>query len=80
MRRMVNMSANEDLRQIQKILEAFIEKHGGQYICTVIWPNQPAQKGEVPMGSSHFRIINSQPYSRAVEGLVTGEVSSVRNN
>jgi len=68
------MNSDEELKQIQKALDEFIEKHGGQYICTVIWPNEPAKKGEVSMGSSHVRIMNSQPYARAVEGLVTGEV------
>ena len=67
------MSDQDELKQIQQALEGFIERHGGQYICTVIWPETPAQKGAVPMGSSHVRIMNSQPYVRAIEGLVTGE-------
>ena len=47
------MNDQNELLQIQKALEGFIEKHGGQYICTVIWPETPAKKGTVPMGSGH---------------------------
>jgi len=63
----------DELKQIQEALEEFIEKHGGQYICTVIWPDKPAKKGKIPMGSSHVRTMNSQPYIQAVVALVTGE-------
>jgi hypothetical protein len=68
------MSDQDELQQIQKALEGFIEKHGGQYICTVIWSGTPAKKGMVPMGSSHVKIMNSQPYVQAVDAQVTGEV------
>ena len=68
------MSDQDELLQIQKALEGFIEKHGGQYICTVIWPEKPAGKGTVPMGSSHVKIMNSLPYVKAIDALATGEV------
>ena len=67
------MGAQDELKQIQQALETFIEKHGGQYICTVIWPEEPAPKGKIPMGSSHVRTMNSKPYVQAVVALVTGE-------
>lgn len=70
----VIMSDQDELLQIQKALEGFIEKHGGQYICTVIWPERPATKGTIPMGSRHVKIMNSQPYAKAVDALVKGEV------
>jgi len=69
----VIMGDQDELLQIQKALERFVEKHGGQYICTVIWPERPAKKGTIPMGSSHVRIMKSQPYAKAVDALVKGE-------
>jgi hypothetical protein len=63
----------EELKAIQESLEKFIETHGGQYICTVIWPEKKAPKGQVSMGSAHVKTMTSAPYDRAVNGLVTGE-------
>lgn len=68
------MNDQAELLQIRKALEGFIEKHGGQYSCTVIWPERPAMKGTIPRGSSHAKIMNSQPYVKAVDALVKGEV------
>jgi len=68
------MTDKEELQQIQQALEGFIERHGGQYICTVIWPEEKAKKGVVPMDSSHIMIMNSRPYGQAVDAQVTGEV------
>jgi len=68
------MSDQDELLQIRNALEEFIEKHGGQYICAVIWPERPAMKGTIPIGSSHVKIMNSQPYDQVVDELVKGEV------
>jgi hypothetical protein len=68
------MSDPVELKPIQEALESFIEKHGGQYICTVIWPEEPAQKATVPLGSSHVRTMTSKPYNEAVKAMVDGEV------
>jgi hypothetical protein len=68
------MDDQEELQQIRQALETFIERHGGQYTCTVIWPETPAPKGTIPMGSSHTTIMNSLPYAKAIDALVTGEV------
>jgi hypothetical protein len=66
-----------ELEQIRILLEKFIEKYGGQYICTVIWPEKgekPPQKGVIPMGSSHVKTMTSGRYREAVNALVSGEV------
>ena len=63
----------KELKGIQEALEHFIEAHGGQYICTVIWPEIKAPKGQVPQDSAHVKTMYSLPYDRAVHGLVTGE-------
>jgi hypothetical protein len=47
------MGDPDELRPFQETLEPFIEKHGGQFICMAIWPEEPAQKGTVPLGSGH---------------------------
>lgn len=70
----VSMNDQDELLQIRKALEEFIEKHGGQYSCAVIWPERPAMKGTIPMGSSHVKIMNSQPYAKAMDELCKGEV------
>jgi hypothetical protein len=67
------MTDKEELQGIQQALEGFIEKHGGQHICTVIWQAATAKEGTIPMGSSYVRIMNSRPYVQAVDALVTGE-------
>jgi len=69
----VGMNDQDELLQIREALEGFIEKHGGQYTCAVIWPKRSAMKGTIPMGSSHVKIMNSQPYDQAVAALCTGE-------
>jgi hypothetical protein len=68
------MGDPDELRPFQETLEPFIEKHGGQFICMAIWPEEPAQKGTVPLGSGHVRTMTSMPFNEAVKAMVDGEV------
>jgi len=66
-----------ELDQIRTLLEQFIEKHGGQYICAVIRPSEgedKREKGKVSaFGSNHVTILSSQPDRQALAALWQGE-------
>jgi hypothetical protein len=66
-----------ELDQIRTLLEQFIEKHGGQYVCAVIRPEESEtkkEKGKVPLGSSNVTIFSSFPSKAALKALWHGEV------
>jgi hypothetical protein len=65
-----------ELDQIRTLLEQFIKKHGGQYVCAVIRPEESEtkkEKGKVPSGSSHVTIFSSCPSEAALKALSHGE-------